>query len=364
MLKRLVALMVFAAGGTVSGLSEAQAPTDPLAKPAIERAPVPVRVAAVEEAPAVGIVTGSGLLSLKRELGLSFKIGGVLASYAVDIGDRVKEGQVLAALDQREIEARAKEAEAGLARAEIEYKRARELVARGAVSQARLDDAKAARDQARARRDVVVFDKSYSQLVAPADGLVLTRPAAVGEIVQPGQTVLSVGDRTSGLILTVALSDRDVARISVGNGARVTFATRPDGIEGKVARIAGKADPRTGAFDVEIVLTDGGQGLLSGMIGRAEIMPAAAPGSTSLLSVPVESVLEGDGMQGSVFVIDPANQVATRREVRVVSLRGPDVVLSGGLAVGETVVTAGAAYLSDGDSVSIVRDGDLFPNPQ
>lgn len=94
------------------------------------------------------------------------------------------------------------------------------------------------------------------------------------ELVQPGQTILTIGDRSSGLIVTLALSDRDVVRVSQGDTATVSFAALSTPVAGKVARIAGKADPRTGAFDVEVAIDGAPQGLLSGMIGEASIAPS------------------------------------------------------------------------------------------
>lgn len=353
---RLLAFLLITAAATMVSCSEASPP--PAAK--VERPPIPVRVATVAPAPPASVVRGAGTLTLKREMALSFKVPGIIARYYVDTGDAVKEGQVLAELDQREIDAREHEAKAAFDKAQRDYARAQELFRTGAVARARLDDAKSLFDQAKARRDAVAFDKAWTRLTAPADGVVLTKAWDDNELVQPGQTILTIGDRSSGLIVTLALSDRDVVRVSQGDTATVSFAALSTPVAGKVARIAGKADPRTGAFDVEVAIDGAPQGLLSGMIGEASIAPSRTE-PVALLAVPSESIIEGEGVAGSVFLVDAQGGVARRRAVELAGIAGDMALVRTGLTLGDEVVTAGAPYLRDGDSIEIVATMPAAP---
>lgn len=351
-------VILFLATMTFAAVAHADEAASPGNTEHVVRAPVPVRAVNVKPAPSTADIRAAGTLTLKREMGLSFKIAGIVEKFHVDVGDAVKKDQVLAQLVQTEIDARNSEVNANLAKAQRDYARIAPLAAKGTVSRQRLDDAQSALDAARARSKQVGFDRSWATIVAPSDGVVLTRSAETNEIVQPGQQVLAVGDGTSGLILTVALSDRDIVRVVSGDKAMVSFSALDAPVAAHVSRMAGKSDPRTGAFDVELTIDDTTVGLLSGMIGDATITPTRNLAS-NYLSIPTESILEGEGETGSVFRVDAKTNVAHRVEVQLVGLSGDVVLVSSGLNLGDLVVSSGATFLRDGDTVDIVTDQEL-----
>ena len=93
--------------------------------------------------------------------------------------------------------------------------------------------------------------------------------------------------------------------------------------------------------------------LASGLVAKVSIHPAAGR-SEQLTYVPVAALVEGSGDRASVFVLQ--GSTVKRRAVRVAFFSGEDVALAEGIAIGEPVVTEGALYLADGDTVEVVKE--------
>jgi len=323
-------------------------PSGPQAGP--EAPAVPVTVAAAAAFPAAQDIVATGLLREQMESRLSFKVGGGLRSLKADTGDVVKAGQLLAELDPAEIKAQRNSAEEALARAERDLARARQLEKQGFVSVQRRQDAETAAAQARAAAEQARFNATFARITAPHDGVILARQAEENEIVAAGAPVITLGAKDGAQLLRVGLSDRDVSRLKLGDPAQIRFASRPgEPVPAVVDRIAGAADARTGAFDVELLFQARQTGLSVGMPGEARISPhdnGAMP-----LGVPATAVLEAFGPVGMVYVMNPKDLTVTRRRVGLGPLAGDKVVVTSGLTAGEQVVVKGAAYLRDGVKV-------------
>jgi RND family efflux transporter MFP subunit len=322
------------------------------AKP--EQQAVPVRVATAGPAARAGQIRTTGTLVFKREMTLSFKVAGIVKNFTADSGDAVKAGTVLAQLNPTEVGARDREAQAMLDNAQAALRRAKELQAKGFASQARVDDATLAVARARAGRDASAFDATKADLRAPTDGVVLARLAEPNEVVAPGKPILTFGDASGGLVLIAPVADSQITRLREGDIATVTFAgLKP--LAAVVARLAAKADARTGAFDVELKLTAAPAGVRSGLVGEARIDPTVKDQANSYLAIPALALLEGRGDTAGVFIVD-AKSIAQRRSIRVAGFLDDLVLVAQGLKSGDRVVTSGAPYLRNGQLVAIVAD--------
>lgn len=334
----LAAALALAACGERSAEAPAQAPT-------------PVRVAEAVPARPAPSVEAAGTLLFKKEMTLSFKVGGVIQRFDKDTGDAVKKGDLLALLVPTEIAARQREAQAAFDQAQNELKRAQELKASGNAAQARVDAAAAGAARAKAALEAVTFDRTWAELRAPGDGIVLDRMAEANQVIAPGVPVMSVADASGGLIMNVPVSDAEVVRIAVGAQAEIEFDALPGvPVKARVARIAGKSDPRTGTFDVELAIENPPAGLRSGMIGGARISTRPAQGAS--LSIPAAAILEGQAESAAVFVLE--GDTVRRVAIRVSAVAGDVAIVSAGLTAGDQVVTAGAPYLRDNARVVVV----------
>jgi RND family efflux transporter MFP subunit len=338
----------------IAGLSLALGGCGASEKEAREKitAPAPVVEAVLVEAGGgAGEIRASGVIAWQKEAPLAFKTGGVIGAIGVDDGDRVRAGQTLASLNLTELNAGVSEADAALRTAEANFSRAKTLHEKGLVAQARLDDAQLQLDRARAARQSISFNRNQGVIVAPSDGLILRRRAEANQTVAAGQAILDFGDTRSGLIMRASVSGAEATRLRVGADAQV----RLDGIAsprvGKVSRIAAKSDAATGAFDVEVAIANAAD-LRSGQIGEATMKGASAGDGAGVIRIPLLALLDARADQGFVYVIDGQN-VARRRAVQTVGVDGDVALIASGLQPGEKIISAGAAYVRDGQTVSI-----------
>lgn len=346
-LASLAAVPLAGCGGGASATPSADAPVAVTVAPAVPHA---------GQAP----VLASGLLAAKEEVSLAFTIGGVVSRIAVESGRPVRAGEVLAELADDEIGAAVRKAREGQAKAQRDLARVRQLFVDSAATRAQLDDATTAADVAAADVRAAEFNARHATIVAPADGIVLRRGAERGELVQPGQPVVVVRTGRRGIIVRAGLADREALAVTVGDAAEVTVPAAPGrSWRGRVAEIAAAPSPTTGAYDVEVAVA-GAASLPSGLVAEVAILPRRGP--RGLVAVPAGALLEADGDSAAVFVVDAAD-AAHRRTVRVARLDGAQALLGQGVAAGERVVAAGAAYLADGARVRIVT-GDAAGRPR
>lgn len=329
--RSLVAVLsvLLAACGAGNGAGLTQANQGPL-----------VEVVAAAPVGAIGAVRASGLVGYKREPQLAFAAPGVVGAILVDSGDVVRRGQRLASLRRTSVGANADEAALARANSERDLARTQALYDQGFVSEARLEDARLAVERAR----------ESSVLTAPSDGIILRRAAEPAQTVAAGAPILVLGETGSGIVVRAPVASADAARIRVGDLAEVRVS--PGEVrQGRVVRIGAKGNEATGAFEVEVEIA-APQGLRSGMVAEVQIAAAAGETAAAALIVPPLSLLDARADQGVVFVIG-ADDIARRRAVRTAGITQAGVLVVEGLASGERVVAAGAAYVRDGESVRV-----------
>jgi RND family efflux transporter MFP subunit len=305
-----------------------------------EGAFVEVAVAAPMLDPAA--IRASGLVGYRREPALAFASPGVVIAIQVDSGDTVRRGQALASLRRTTVGGNAEEAALARQNAERDLERTRELYERGFVSEARLESARLAVERAR----------EFVVLRAPADGVILSRAAEPAQTVAAGAPVLRLGETGSGLVVRAPLSAVQARRVEAGQHALVRIAALgTTTFTGVVSRIAAGSDAATGAFEAEIEFASA-LAIRSGMVAEVEITTGPSETTEVQLLIPTLSLLDARADQGVVLVVD-AEGVARRRAVRTAGVVQGGVLIVDGLAPGERVISAGAAYVRDGERVRI-----------
>jgi RND family efflux transporter MFP subunit len=152
-------------------------------------------------------------------------------------------------------------------------------------------------------------------------------------------------------VLRVGLADRDVVRIARGDRAEVRFDALPERtFRGRVTEIGAAAERGTGTYAVEVALEDA-EALAAGMVGDVSVFPSVG---VRTAVVPVEALLEADGDEATVFALSADSTRALRRQVKVAFLEGGRVAVAG-LDDATSVITDGAAWLTDGQAVRVIR---------
>lgn len=319
-------------------------------------APAAVRAAVVTSASAAQRTRAVGTLAPRNELQLAFKVGGMIDAIHVDAGDIVQRGQPLAELKRAEIEASVAQAAEAVEKARRDLERAKRLRADEVATEEQVQDLGTAYNVARANLDAVRFNASFARIEAPVDGIVFERLAEAGELIQPGQPVLVLGATDSGWVVRTGLSDRDAVRVDIGNPAAVTFDAFPGRVfDGRITRVGASADRSTGTFEIEIEVQPDGARFARGLVAKIELdlaeLKSVASGATL---VPITALVEANGPHATVYVLDVQRSIARRKQVSLGPIMGEQVIVTGGLDLGEQVITDGAAWLTDGRAVRVV----------
>ena len=319
----------------------------------------PVRVAALATAAIGETVRAVGLLTPKDETRLAFKTSGVIESIRVEEGSPVRAGQLLAVLKQTETKAAVEQARQAASKGARDLKRAQALYADGVATLEQVQDLTTAAAVGAAVRRSAEFNAGYTRIVAAADGVVLRKLAEKGEVVQAGQPVLVVGGAGRGWIVRVGLADRDVVRFRIGDAATARFDAWPGrSFTGRIGNVAASADPATGTFAVEVQVQPSGVAFVQGLVAKVTLTPLA---SRTANVVPVQALVEANGSEAAVFVVDPLHAIARRVTIHIGEMSGGEVEVLDGLAPGCLVVIDGAAFLENGERVRIATETAAGP---
>lgn len=341
--------VLFAATVTLHACAEAPAAEQP-------DDAVAVAVESVTDDRVAQPVVATGTFGSRDDIPLAFKIGGVIARLAVDEGQNVRRGQLLAALDLREIDALVAKANVAFDKAVRDEARIHRLFDDSVATRANWQDAQSQRDAARSDLEAARVNRDYAVIVAPQDGIVLRRNVTAGSNIAGGTPVLLLGGLARGRVLRVGLPDRDALRTRVGDTAIVRFdALRGESFRGTVTLVGRAADTRTGTYTAEIALA-GAERLPAGLVGRAEISVRAA-GSARM--VPVDALVEADVDSATVFTVSGDREpTAQAHRVRLTALHGDRAAVQG-IDAGARVITRGAPYVTSGTRVRIVNTAQL-----
>jgi RND family efflux transporter MFP subunit len=293
-----------------------------------------------------------------QEVELHAKVAGYIRRINVDIGDRVKEGEVLATLEVPELNAQVMGADAGVRHSKEEITRARNEVRRaeadhaalhaaairlkqaaaarpGLIAQQELDDAMAKDRAAEAQVDAskaalaaaqqqleiskathsqVTAMQDYSRIIAPFDGVVTWRYADTGALIQAGTSndnsmpVVKLA-QINVLRLRVPVPEADEPSIRIGAPVDVHIQATGEHFQGKITRFTDSFDRSTRTEQVEIDVPNTNYKLVPGMYADVSLQVQDHPNA---LTVPVQAVALGSDGGRSVLVLDSQNRVQPR----------------------------------------------------
>jgi RND family efflux transporter MFP subunit len=367
---------------TVGSLSACSSPEASAPKPL-----PPVKTYTVAETVPDSSVRYSASIEAFEQVPLAFKTSGYVEQVlrrtgadgrtrALQPGDRIGRGAVLARVQERDYRdrvnqsrARLAEAEAGMVKARLDLERARTLFQSDSLTKPELDAAQAAFDSAdariiAARADLELASSALSDtaLVSPGSGVILERRIEVGSLASAGTVAFVLGDLGS-VKARFGIPDGMVQSVRLGDAIGVTVeGLGAASFSGRVTAVAPVADAQSRVFDVEVTIGNGDGRLRPGMIGTVAISQAG-PGrraAASRLAVPLTAVVrsEAAGAQFAVLVVERQSDVdvARVRHVELGEVLGNAITVLKGLRAGEQVIVSGATLLVDGNPVRVLPE--------
>ncbi len=369
--------------------------------------PVAVETATAKTGTVTDLVTYTGTTQPVQQVTVRSQISGRITTLTVDVGDPVVRGATLAELDGslqttdvnearaelsarqaetaqaevaiREAETAVVQAQATLDQATIDLARQQRLAREGAVSEqvveaaelavtnaqqavraaqaqvaAQQQAAASAADRIDAQQAVLAQTQqqlTYAALLAPLTGVVLARPAEMGDVVESGAAVLEVGD-LSTIKVTVQVSELEIAQLSRGQPAQVRLDAFPDAdpISGRIERISPVADAASRLIEVQVTLPNPEGRIGSGLLARVQF----PTGAESQVVVPLTAMSVGQENE-TLFVIEGEGEdaQAIARPVRTGTRTQEQVEILSGLDPGESFVVKSARPLTTGQAVRL-----------
>jgi membrane fusion protein, multidrug efflux system len=293
-------------------------------------------------------VTVSGIVEPVRSVGVNSQLSGAVNVVAVQEGDVVRRGSVLARMDARELVAQLASAEAQYEVTKAAYERAEQLRERRVITLPEYERERTAFAAAQAQMDQLRTRVGYATVTAPVAGVITEKQVESGDVVGTQARLFTIADM-SEVVTRVGVSELDVVELSQGDGVSITLDAFPNQtLRGRIRRIFPSGDPTTRLVLVEVVFDAQSAHLARpGFLARVTFDLAT---SEDVLLLPVAAVLGAQGAQ-SVFIIDGGT--AARRTVRTGLTSQGRIEIVSGLTEGEQVVVTGNANLREGMSVRV-----------
>ena len=303
-----------------------------------------------------------GTIKPRIEADMGFRVPGKVAKRLVEVGQTVEIGQPLATLDEVDLKLQAEQAVAEntaatgvVAQAVAAEQRAKDLRAKGWTTDAQMDSARAAADEARARLnraersvDLTKNSLSYATLAADARGVVTATLIEPGQVVAAGQTAIRVA-RFAEKEAVVAIPETLVERAKSGS-ATVTLWSEPNRkYAAKLREISPSADPATRTYLAKFSLPDVGDNVELGMTATLTLCDKK---TARVARLPLSALYDA-GDKPSFFVVDEAGDI-TLKPVTIKAYESNDVVITGGVDEGAKVVALGVQKLDPSQKVRVV----------
>lgn len=346
----------------------------------------PVKYAKVESTTGTESHTFSGVAKAQNETNLSFKVAGTLSSVNVQLGDRVKKGQLIATIDPSDYNiqtnqaisqkegsvANAKAAETQLINAKATYDRVSKLYENNSVSLSEYQQAKAGLDAAQAQYDAANTQVnaseqqvkaagnqvSYTRLVAPMDGVITAVQVEANEIVNAGFAIATISSLERPEV-EVGVPEVFINKINKGQKVSITLSSAPGqeykGVVDQVAYASGNAP----TYPVIVEIDKSNEAIRPGMAANVTFQLAKNGGKNNpIMMVPIEAVGK-DETGNYVYVLNEGENgiyTAEKRVITIGELLPEGFALKSGLEGGELVATAGLKALMNGMEVKLLID--------
>jgi RND family efflux transporter MFP subunit len=326
-----------------------------LAGGAAAQQPIAVRLVAPEHRAFALTSTQPGAAEAFYEADLGAKVSGFVSELSVDVGSRVRAGQVLARLAVPELIAERNAARAQVAALRSAHERTEMLAARNSVTQKALAEAMSRLDAAIAAEAEIDAKIGFATIEAPFEGVVTARAIDPGDMVYQAsspkgsaQPLLKVA-KLDVIRVKTYVPERDAVWADVGDAATISFDALPGpAFAGAIARLSGAIDPATRTMLVEIDLPNADGRIRPGLYGQVRL---TLERREAALALPATAVQFGD--EGAFVFVAAAGDVARRTAVQTGLNTGGWVEIVAGLRAEDRVVSGPPAGLSDGAALRI-----------
>lgn len=361
-MNRLIfAAIVLAVVYGLSGCSGAEQHTPA----AIELPPVKVSTATISASNTESVFSVSGNIQPEKEANISTRMMGYIEQFNVEVGQRVRKGQVLVKVSNTDLEAKLAQvkanivqAEAGVVNAKKDFDRLTQLFEKKSITEKELDDmtahytmAKAGLEAARQMENEVNAQFQYTRITAPFSGVVTGKYVNAGDMANPGMPLLTLANSSAYQVVAMVPENR-IASINKGQSVTVLVKSLDQELKGVVEEIAISSKNTGGQYLVKAKLEPKGTKLYAGMFTTVlfkSTAPAEGAATTTKVLIPETSIISKGGLKG-VYTVSADNK-ALLRWLRIGKQYGDQYEVLSGLSSGETIIVDAQSRLFNGAPV-------------
>lgn len=315
-------------------------------KQAVELSPLPIRVAVVDTLYSGVVRTYVGEVVESSSLALNFAVGGVVEQLLVSEGDQVKKGDLLVSVDKKTAQNAYNVAQATLRQAEDGYNRLKKVHEQGSVADVKWVEMQTQLDKARSLAEIAAKRLNDCDLYAPCDGVVGTVNAKIGANLLPAQPALTLFD-VKNVHIAFTVPESEIATIKLDDLGEVeVLALENHHFSGKITSRSLTANPIAHTYKVKIALPNENQQLLPGMVCKIHLPKKGESGFV------VDGRIIQTRPEGlSLWCVKNGKAVRTTVESNRFVANG--VLITSGLAAGDTIIVEGFQKLYENAPISI-----------
>ncbi|GAA3584327.1 efflux RND transporter periplasmic adaptor subunit [Snuella lapsa] len=305
----------------------------------------------------------SGKVQSVNSADLSTRIMGYVDNIYVDVGDRVHKGQLLISIHMADLRAKRAQVKAGIAEAEAaflnaekDFNRFKNLFANNSASQKELDDVstryhmtKARLEAANQQQQEIKAQFEYANIKSPFNGIVTSKMVKVGNMAQPGQTLISV-EAPDNFEVMASVPESEITQIKSDTQVTVVIKSINKEIVGTVTEVSASAKNTGGQYLVKVALGKTDTLVRSGMFATVNF-PVKSKGLNPQVLIPQQAVINHGGLTG-IYTVSQ-NNTAVLRWLRLGKTFGDQVEVLSGLSENETFIVSAEGKLFNGANISI-----------
>ena len=305
----------------------------------------------------------SGKIQASNSADLSTRMMGYVKKVHVNVGDKVRKGQLLVSINNADLQAKKGQVNAGITKAktalnnaEKNYKRFKNLFASTSVTQKEMDDmtanyemAKAGLESANQMKNEINAQFAYSNITAPFSGVITSKNIETGDMANPGMPLISI--ETPKVFEVIAMvPETEISKIKKGTSVNVLVKSLDKTLKGKVSEVSTSAKNTGGQYLVKINLEKTDVPILSGMFSTVQF-PVEREIKSSLVLIPKDAIVKNGQLSG-VYTVSESN-TAMLRWLRLGRTYGNSVAVLSGLNADESYIVSAEGKLFNGAKVSV-----------
>ncbi len=294
-----------------------------------------------------------GVAEAFQSIPLTFLTAGTIEKVMVSEGETVKKGQLLASLNTASYRNILTAALAKEKQAQDAYERLSGVYKNGSLPEVKMIEIETSLEQTKAAAEVAQKNVDDCSLLAPVSGMIGTRSAEPGMNVVPGSPVMTLVN-IDKINIKVAIPENEIADINKGQPAVIYVpALNNDQYNGKVVQKGVVANPISHSYEIKITIDNNGDRLRPGMLCNVFI---GSNDAGKVLCIPQQAVMVDAAGKSYVYVADSIASQALRRNVNTGALTAQgSIIITGGLEIGDRVITQGYQKINDRSLIKILR---------